>query len=83
MERTQLYLEKVFKEKLQALAKESGRTMAELVREAVEQYLAVNHDPPLVKLKEAEGIWKDRNDIPDSVSYVDELRKKWSNQSED
>lgn len=25
------------------------------------------------------GMWADRTDLPDSVTYVQEMRKKWSN----
>ncbi|MEN6313363.1 MAG: CopG family transcriptional regulator [Clostridiaceae bacterium] len=40
MERTQIYFDKVEKENLIKIAKKSGKPMAEIVREAVAEYLA-------------------------------------------
>ena len=34
------------------------------------------------QLRKSHGIWADRNDLPDSVSYVNELRKGWNHRTE-
>lgn len=46
MRRTQLYLTAEQRRRLDALARAGGTSMAELVREAVEQYLAMKRAPP-------------------------------------
>jgi len=83
MERTQIYLEKLHKEKLQQMAKESGKTMAELIREAVELYITNDQQQALNKLEETRGLWSDRDDIDDAVSYVKSMRENWKTRLED
>lgn len=77
MERTQIYFDKDDKENLIKLARKKGKTMAEVVREAVEIYLAKEQESILDKLDESCGIWKDRDDIVDSDAFVSDIRNKW------
>lgn len=61
-----------------ALARETGRTPAQLVNEAFERYVAeVSPMSPAgdwkASIMQAAGLWKDRTDLPD----FDELRKSW------
>ncbi len=78
MERTQIYFLKDEKEKLLNLAKEKGVTMAEVVREAVSEYLVKERKTLADKLSEAQGIWSDREEIKNSDDYISHMRKNWS-----
>ena len=77
MERTQIYFDKAEKESLMRLAKKKGVTMAEIVREAVAEYMTKEQESVMDKLDDSRGIWRDREDIPDSDEYVSEMRKTW------
>lgn len=77
MERTQIYFDKDEKENLMKLAKKKGKTMAEVVREAVGEYLVKEQESVLDKLSDARGIWQDRTDIVDSDAFVSDMRHKW------
>ena len=75
MRRTQLYLDEDLWQALHARAAIEKTTVSELVRKATrERYL---EDPE--KRREAlmgiVGIWKDRTDLPDTETYVRNLRK--------
>lgn len=83
MERTQIYLDSEQKEKLLSLADETGRTMAELIREAVQQYIVKIEAEKIDTINDLAGLWKDRDDIDDSCEYVNELRNKWNNRLEE
>ncbi|HOJ11008.1 MAG TPA: CopG family transcriptional regulator [Clostridiales bacterium] len=78
MERTQVYLDRSHKQELQKMAKEKRTTMAELVREAVVEYLAKSNEESEKKIINTKGLWADRTDITDSDSYVNEMREKWN-----
>lgn len=79
VERTQIYLGAAQKEKLARLSEIKGLPMAELIREAVDQYL-VEHgaaDPEKV-LAQTFGLWKERGDLPGtSLEMVERLRAGW------
>jgi len=77
MERTQIYLNVKQKEALQKMAKEKGTSMAELVREAVVEYIAKSKVNSINRITDTRGIWADRNDITDSDAYINEMRRKW------
>ncbi|NJD03095.1 MAG: hypothetical protein FIA99_11005 [Ruminiclostridium sp.] len=77
MERTQIYFDKTEKDNLMRVAKKKGKTMAEVVREAVGEYLVKEQESILDKLVDTGGIWQDRNDINDSESFVSDIRNKW------
>lgn len=82
MERTQIYFDKTEKENLKRVAEKKGKTMAEVVREAVSEYLVKEQGSILDKLNDTSGIWKDRDDIVDSDSFVNEMRNKWSGEGD-
>jgi hypothetical protein len=51
--------------------------MAQLIREAVEDYLAVvRPEAGAQALQEAFGIWRDRKEA--GKDYVERIRKEWS-----
>jgi len=75
MVRTQLYLDEPIHRRLQVLARRQGRTVSELVRDAlVRAYGAPDVDERAATLRGIEGLWRDRDDIGDSSEYVRQLR---------
>lgn len=76
MVRTQLYLDDGVHARLRALARKQGRTISELVREAlVRTYGTAGADEVRASLLAVAGIWKDRRDIGDTDAYVRRLRR--------
>jgi metal-responsive CopG/Arc/MetJ family transcriptional regulator len=75
--RTQLYLDDNLWQLLHAVAEESGSTVSELVRQAVrEKYIQAEAREQRARAFESViGLWKDRTDLPDTESYVRELRR--------
>lgn len=66
MVRTQIYLTEEERAALGALAKSTGKKQAELIREAVDQFieLASRHRRDEV-LARAAGMWRDHQELPD------------------
>jgi predicted transcriptional regulator len=76
MVRTQLYLDESIHRRLRELARKQGRTVSELVREALVRSYGTNTvDERLASLRAIEGLWRDRRDIVDSSAYVRRLRR--------
>lgn len=76
MKRTQLYMEDDIFRVLKRLGKEKSVSISELVREAVRKiYGAEKPADAEFILKEAAGVWKNRQDIKSSESYVRKMRK--------
>ena len=76
MVRTQLYLDDAAHARLRELADRQGRTVSDLVREAINQvYMKPDNRELLAALDRAVGIWKDRKDLGDTHAYVRRLRK--------
>jgi predicted transcriptional regulator len=77
MVRTQIYLTDEERRKLAHLAKKHGRTQSELIREAVDTYVArqdvVNRKEVLAR---AAGLWKHRKDLPDFAALRREAERK-------
>jgi len=74
--RTQLYLDDAVHARLTALARRQGRSLSDLVREALAKaYGDDREDERKSTLKAIEGLWKDRNDLPDTGAYVRRLRR--------
>ncbi len=76
MERTQIYLTKDQKDKLSEMAKLKGETLAQVIREAVDTYFISTKKDYEDHILKTSGIWKDRNDIPNAVDYVNDIREK-------
>jgi predicted DNA-binding protein len=76
MTRTQLYLDDEIHERLTRLARRQGRTLSELVRDAlVRVYGTGGVEDRLRTLKAIEGLWRDRRDLDDTDAYVRRLRR--------
>lgn len=77
MIRTQIYLDESQKDRLERLSRQKKRPMAELIREAVEDYLAVARPENRAEaFRTAFGIWSDRKET--GKDHVDRLRKEWT-----
>lgn len=64
MQRTQIYLSDAERQGLQAMARRSGRSQSELIREAIDAFLE-RHRPEgrLARLRQGRGLWAHhRND---------------------
>ena len=71
MVRTQVYLTEEQERGLKQLAASSGRKQSELIREAVEGYLAERRPKDWRKALEAiRGMWADRDDLGDLHAEV-------------
>jgi predicted transcriptional regulator len=76
MVRTQLYLDDEVHKRLRELAEQQGRTVSELVREAIARAYGSSHiDRRLDTLEAITGLWRDRKDLGNTDSYVRRLRR--------
>lgn len=75
MERTQIYLTQEQRKSIEIIAGQRGQTMSEIIREALDRYIAVFEDRDRLELMhQAAGIWADRDDLPE---FFEELRQEW------
>lgn len=66
MVRTQIYLTERQRDELAAIAKTVGKKQSELIRDAVDRLIDQSgHNRRRAVLREAAGIWRDRDDLPD------------------
>lgn len=75
MERTQIYLNAEEARALERLARRTGRTKSQLIREAIDQtYLGSHHDREqvLAALRRSAGSWRRRKETGEE--YVERLR---------
>lgn len=64
MVRTQLYLTEAQREGLNRVAQEVGRSQSDLIREAIDRFLAVLTEPDWKeRLHQAHGVWAGRADL--------------------
>lgn len=76
MRRTQLYLDRDLHARLTNLARRRGRTLSELVREAlVLVYGPAQTEEEIKTLRRIEGLWRDREDLGHTDAYVRRLRR--------
>ncbi len=74
MVRTQIYLTEKERTSLQLLAEQTGKTQSQLIRDAVDRLIeSLDQQNRLYLLRQARGMWKDRDDLPD----FEELRKEF------
>ncbi|MDZ7806229.1 MAG: CopG family transcriptional regulator [Gracilimonas sp.] len=74
MKRTQIYLTEEEKKAIEKLSDERGTTQSNIIREAIDEYVAKEKTKSKRKsIMDFAGIWKDKKDIPD----IDELRDEW------
>ena len=74
MVRTQIYLTEEERDGLNTIAKSTGQKQSELIRVALDQFLALTHGSRRADiLQEAAGMWRQRNDLPDFKT----ARRSW------
>lgn len=74
--RTQLYLDEAIHERLREIARKQGRTVSELVRDALSRAYGIGgSEERLRTLRNIAGLWRDRRDIGDTTEYVRKLRR--------
>lgn len=62
-------------EALHIRARQSGTTVSELVRQAVRDKYAIRQAHRQEAMRALAGIWRDRQDLPDTETYVRRLRR--------
>ena len=77
MVRTQIYLNESQKKALDKLSSQYGESVAELIRKAVDEFLAKKASTFEDALEKSFGIWKGRKDIGKAEDYVRRLRSEW------
>jgi hypothetical protein len=75
MKRTQLYLDEDLWEALHTRAAFEKTSISELVRTAARERYIVDPEKRRAALMGIVGIWKDRTDLPDTETYVRNMRK--------
>ncbi len=76
MKRTEIYIDDAMHARLTALARRQGRSLSDLVREALTKaYGADREDERESSLKAIAGLWKDRSELPVTGAYVRQLRR--------
>ena len=76
MVRTQLYLDEAVHRRLRELARKQGRTISDLVRDAVARAYGVHSIEEQIRtLRAIEGLWRDRKDLGTTREYVRRLRR--------
>jgi predicted DNA-binding protein len=80
MVRTQIYLTNEQKRKLERLASASGKKQSEMIREAIDGYLAACEPTDWKAAFEAvRAMWAERDDLDD---FVRDLRAEWERRLE-
>ncbi|HHJ20939.1 MAG TPA: ribbon-helix-helix domain-containing protein [Gammaproteobacteria bacterium] len=78
MIRSQIYLTEDERDSLKIISKETGRTQSDLIREAVDSLISqITKKNSNEKRQEAFGIWKDREDYPDTRALRNEFDRSF------
>jgi hypothetical protein len=72
--RTQLYLEENLWKTLHSEARREGTTVSDLVRRAVRDRYPADREKRRKAMMAWVGVWKDRDDLPETEQYVRHLR---------
>lgn len=78
MNATQIHLSEWERTTLQTIAEQTGKSETELLHQAVSHFLQL-HQPPtnrLALLREARGMWRERNDLPKKETVRVEFDRK-------
>ncbi len=74
MIRTQIYLTDQQRTELAVISKNSGKKQSEIIREAIDRLIdQTGQSRKKMALREAAGIWKNRDDLPDFRA----MRSEW------
>ncbi len=76
MHRTQIYLSDAQLLYLHNLSRKRQKKLSELIREAIDQYYVIEKQQDVSHAIDAVfGLWSNRRDLPDTGTYLRELRK--------
>lgn len=78
MHRTQIMLDDHQYSRLKLESERTGRSIADLVREAVDDKFKAGSDRVWKALRAARGAWADRDDIGTGAEYVERIREPLS-----
>ncbi|MFN2267490.1 MAG: ribbon-helix-helix domain-containing protein [Desulfonatronovibrio sp.] len=74
MVRTQIYLTDKQRAELGVISRNSGKKQSEIIREAIDRLIdQIGQNQKKTALRDAAGIWKDRDDLPDFRA----IRSEW------
>ncbi len=74
MRRTQIYLTGDQRKALKTIGERLGRSQSDVIREAIDRLLEVYQDGNRLELlRQARGLWADRDDLPDFQTIRAEL----------
>ena len=80
MHRTQIYLTKDENTHLHHIAKLTGKTKSQLMREAIDAFInQFEFSGRIAILKKAQGLWEKRTDLPD----FQQLRREFDRKNDD
>ncbi len=72
---TQLYLDDTIHRRLRELARKHGRTISDLVRDALVRAYGAGADERAATLRGIQGLWRDRTDLGEPRGFVRRLRR--------
>jgi hypothetical protein len=75
MKRTQLYLDEDVWKALHIQSRQSGKSISELIRETLREKYKLSLANRKRVMQGWVGVWKDRDDLPATETYLRQLRK--------